>query len=505
MSRHAALPIRVRLTAWYTAVLALVLLGTAALSYSLLARLVAVQAEEALAETASTFFVSVRALGSAAPPAVRAQVVRAAVDRFRYPDRRLLFYDGNALMAASSVPEGAEQRGPFVIRPDAPALLAAVRGRARVAILAPPAAGLSPVRVLVRRPRFGGGRFAVAVLGSTRAEEAFLAAVRSYFVIFIPLALLLAAVVGYFLAAKSLAPVSAMTRQAERIGAANLEERLPVANPGDELGRLAAVLNSLLSRLHGAFEQQRRFMADAAHELRTPVTVIRGEAEVALARPARPEGEYRDALEVVAGESVRLSGIVDDLFTLARADAGQMPLRTTPLYLEELAADTARAIATLAARKHIELTVDAPAELPFTGDEALLRRMLTNLLDNAVKYTPPGGQVRVSAGRTDGRYRIAVSDTGPGVPSEHRDRIFERFHRVEGARTDEGAVEGDAGDRGGGAGLGLPIARWIARAHDGTLVLAESGPAGSRFVVELPAASAEGKPTEAPAAQRHPR
>lgn len=512
MSRRAALPIRVRLTAWYTAVLALVLLGMAALSYSLLARLVAVQAEEALAETASTFFVSLRALGSAAPPAVRAQVVRAAVDRFRYPDRRLLFYDGSTPMAASSVPEGAEQRGPFLIRPDAPTLLATLQRGARVTILPPPAPGLSPVRIYIRRPRFGGGRFAVAVLGSTRPEEAFLAAVRSYFVIFIPLALLLAAAVGYFLATRSLAPVSAMTRQAERIGAANLEERLPVANPGDELGRLAAVLNSLLSRLHDAFEQQRRFMADAAHELRTPVAVIRGEAEVALARSARPEGEYRDTLEVVAGESVRLSGIVDDLFTLARADAGQVPLRPTPLYLEELVAETARAIATLAARKRIELTVAAPAELPFTGDEALLRRMLTNLLDNAVKYTSPGGQVRVSAGRTDGRYRIAVSDTGPGIPPEHRERIFERFHRVEGGHPDDEAASsasagsaGDATDRGGGAGLGLPIARWIAQAHHGTLTLAETGPAGSRFVVELPAAPTDVHLTESTPAQRRPR
>ncbi len=512
MSRGGALPIRVRLTAWYTAVLALVLLGMAALSYSLLQHLVALQAEEALAETASTFLVSLRALGSAAPPTVRAQVVSAAVDRFRYPDRRLLVYFGSALVGASSGPAEAEQRGPFLVEPQAPALLAVVQRGQRVAILPPPAPGLSPVRVYVRHPRFGGGRFAVAVLGSTRGEERFLAAVRGYFLVFIPLALLLAAAVGYFLAAKSLAPVSDMTRQAERIGAANLEDRLPVANPGDELGRLAAVLNSLLSRLHDAFEQQRRFMADAAHELRTPVAVIRGEADVALARPQRAEAEYRDSLEVVAGESMRLSGIVDDLFTLARADAGQVPLRATPLYLEELVTDTVRALTTLAARKQIELSVAAEEELPFTGDEALLRRMLTNLVDNAVKYTPPGGRVRVSAGRADHRYRVTVSDTGPGIPLEHRDRIFERFHRVEGARPatptsappGDGGTAGDVGERGGGAGLGLPIARWIAQAHHGTLTLAATGPEGSTFVVELPAPAGV-NPTEIAAAQPLPR
>ena len=500
-SRPMALPIRVRLTLWYTAVLALVLTGMAALTYSVLARIAARQAEQSLRETAATVMVSLRVLGAATPPGLRAQVVAGAADRFRYADRRILIYEDGQPIVASSMPPQDRAPGPFEMPATAPPLTAAIRSGRSIVMLPPPRPGASAVRAYIRRPRFGRGRFAVVVLGSTRREDELLADVRRYFGVFIPLALLLAAVVGYFLAAKSLAPVAAMTRQAELIGASNLDERLPVANPADELGRLASVLNSLLSRLHDAFEQQRRFMADAAHELRTPVAVIRGEAEVSLARGARESAEYRDALGVVAGESARLSGIVDDLFTLARADAGEVPVRPRAMYLDEVVTETTRAVASLAARDQIQVTVDAPEEMPYTGDEALLRRMLMNLLDNAVKYTPPGGRIRVSARRRGDTYRVAVSDTGPGIPPGDRERIFQRFHRLDQAR-----LSGPAGEaRESGAGLGLPIARWIAEAHGGRLLLAESTPAGSTFLAELPmgggGGAAEGEAGKVPAAE----
>lgn len=497
-SSRLALPIRVRLTLWYTGVLAVVLVAMAALTYSALSRIAARQAEQTLRETAATVLVSLRVLGSATPPALRSRAVAAASDRFRYADRRILLYDDGQPVVASLAPPD-RSASPFQLSPSDRRLVAAVRSGRRSVLLPPPQPGLSAVRAHIRHPRFAGGRLAVVVLGSTRAEDALLADVRRYFLVFIPLALLVAALVGYFLAARSLAPVAAMARQAERIGASNLGERLPVANPGDELGRLAAVLNSLLSRLHDAFEQQRRFMADAAHELRTPVAVIRGEAEVTLAGSAPDSAEYRDALGVVAGESARLSGIVDDLFTLARADAGEVPVRPRPLYLDEVVSETSRAVSTLAAHDHIQLTVDAHEEMPYTGDEALLRRLLMNLLDNAVKYTPPGGRIHVTAGRRGDRYRLTVSDTGPGIPPGDRDRIFQRFHRVDQARTSAPAAEA----RQTGAGLGLPIARWIAEAHGGRLLLAESTPAGSTFVAELPVPGAvAGEPNgKVPAAE----
>ncbi len=472
-------PIRARLTLWYTAVLAAVLLGLAAVSYALLRRQVALQTEQGLAETARTVLVSMRAVGAATPPRQRARAVAEAASRFRYPDRRVLFYDGLRPLGGSAPPEEAAGREPFLVSPEAPELRAALAAGTRDVLLPAPGPGLSPVRAHIRPPRRGGARLAVVVLGSTRDEEEFLRDVRAYFALFIPLSLLVAALVGYFLAAKSLAPVDAIIRQAERMGAADLDARLPVANPRDELGRLARVLNSLLDRLRDAFALQRRFMADAAHELRTPVAVIRGEAEVTLSRQDRASAEYRDSLAVVAGEAQRLTGIVDDLFILARADAGQVPLRPAPVYLEELVAETVRALATLAAGKGIELKLDAPAELPFTGDEALLRRLLTNVLENAVKFTPPGGRIAVIAARRGPRYLVTVSDTGAGVLEADRERIFERFHRAQTEPPGEPSEHG--------AGLGLPIARWIARAHGGELLLAASGPSGSSFVIELPA------------------
>src|SRR5580704_1069606 len=185
--------------------------------------------------------------------------------------------------------------------------------------------------------------------------------------------LVLAGTCGYFLARKSLAPVVAMGEHARRIGAINLHERLPVLNANDELGQLATIFNELLDRLDQSFDRQRRFMADASHELRTPVAILRGEAEVALSRPDRKPEEYRESLAVLRAESQRLTHIVEDLFTLARADAGQHPLSPHEFYLDELVADCTRTTRTLALAKHITLACDAVQEMPINADETLLR------------------------------------------------------------------------------------------------------------------------------------
>jgi signal transduction histidine kinase len=218
-------------------------------------------------------------------------------------------------------------------------------------------------------------------------------------------------------------------------------------------------------------EQQRRFMADASHELRTPLSIVRGESEVALTRERSAE-ELRDALSVIQHESELLTSIVDDLFLLARADAGQRLLHPTRFYLNELLADAARAVRTLADEKQIALEVDAPHDVTIEADERLLARMIGNLLENAVKYTPRGGRVTVAL-TADGANVITVRDTGGGIAESERVRIFERFHR--GANAHEGE----------GAGLGLAIARSIAELHGGRLELVESSNAGSVFRVTL--------------------
>jgi heavy metal sensor kinase len=302
----------------------------------------------------------------------------------------------------------------------------------------------------------------------------------------VPIALLLAGGGGWFLAHKSLAPVVTMSEQARRIGAENLDERLPVANPRDELGRLAVVFNELLARLSAAFAQQRQFMADASHELRTPLSVVQTAASVTLEQPRREESDYRDALAVIGDQARRLSRIVEDMFTLARADSGRRPLTLGSFYLDELIGETARAASVLAARKGVTIEAAESAEVLYYGDEDLLRQMLLNLLDNAIRHTPAGGAVRVSLAQFDSTCEVVVADTGAGIPVEAQPHIFERFYRLDKARSRSGADAKGNGANGSGAGLGLSIARWVAEAHGGTIRLARSDASGTAFAVELP-------------------
>ena len=274
-----------------------------------------------------------------------------------------------------------------------------------------------------------------------------------------------------------------MSSQAGHIGTGNLHERLAVQNERDELGHLARSFNSLLDRLSESFERQQRFMADASHELRTPVAIMRGEAEVALSRKTRSADEYRESLSALQKESERLTHIVEDLFTLTRADAGQYPIQPREFYLDELITDCVHSARTLALAKKISLNFEGAEESPVRADESLLRRMILNLLDNAIKYTPEGGRVTVTCSKIGDQYALSITDTGIGIPVELQPRIFERFFRADKARS---RPESD----GGGAGLGLSISRWIAEAHHGRLELTRSDSTGSTFTAFLPAKAA---------------
>jgi two-component system OmpR family sensor kinase len=292
------------------------------------------------------------------------------------------------------------------------------------------------------------------------------------------LSLLLAGLGGWLLTGRTLAPVATMAESTQQITAENLEERLPVANPRDELGRLASNFNSLLARLSASFAQQRQFMADASHQLRTPLSIMRTAAQVTLERTQRQEGEYRDALAIIEQQTQRLSRIVEDMFTLARADSGGIVAQVAELYLDEVLTEAAHDATVLATRKGIKLEGLPLTEARYRGDEGLLRQMFINLLDNAVNYTPAGGVVRVALDEHPSEYRISISDTGVGIPAEAQPHIFERFFRVEKAGT-QGANRN-------GAGLGLSIARWIAEVHKGRLELQHSDETGSTFAVYLP-------------------
>ncbi|MDQ3919393.1 MAG: ATP-binding protein, partial [Acidobacteriota bacterium] len=338
-------------------------------------------------------------------------------------------------------------------------------------------------RVGVRRVDVAasGKAYHVVISRSFNLVTREMASIRLTLYLAVPLALVVAGLGGWFLARRSLAPVAEMTERARRISAENLGERLPVVNPRDELGLLAETFNGLLRRLNSSFDLQRRFMADASHELRTPISVMRTATGVTLERDGREEGEYRDALKVVDEQAQRLTRIVEDMFTLARADTGRLAPRRERFRLDELLAETIRAAEVLGARKGLRVEAGRLEETPYVGDEGLLRQMILNLLDNAIKYTPPGGSVVATLERVPAGHAVSISDTGPGIPPEARAQIFERFYRVDKSRS-----RADSNGAGSGAGLGLSIARWIAEVHHGQLDLQLSGPTGSTFVATLP-------------------
>lgn len=321
------------------------------------------------------------------------------------------------------------------------------------------------------------------VLASESAEavEAELRTVAEILAIIVPLCLLAAAAGGYMLARKSLAPVKEMAEAAEQISSRNLTQRLPIGNPHDELGLLAQTFNRLFGRLHDTFEQQRRFMSDASHELRTPMSVALTATQVSLTNRETPPEALFETLEVVQSQMLRLRRVVEDMFTLAQADSGSYTPSFSPFYLDEVVVESARAGRVLGDAKGVGVNLATPGSgLEANGDEGLVRQLLLILIDNAVKYTPAGGRVDVQLAATREAYRITVRDTGCGIPKDDQAHIFDRFYRVDKSRSRKNPGAGS------GAGLGLSIARWIAGIHRGTVSLEASGASGSVFTVVLP-------------------
>jgi heavy metal sensor kinase len=290
-----------------------------------------------------------------------------------------------------------------------------------------------------------------------------------------PFALLLAGGGGWLLAHRALTPVARMTEAARRIGAAHLAERLQETGTGDELDRLATTLNAMLSRLDDAFHQMRRFSADASHELQTPLTILKGELEVALRTPRRPEA-YQEVLRSALEEIDRIATLVEGLMLLARADAGMLRLDLRPVELDQLLQDVYGRTKVLADAKHLTLCLGIVEPVAIEGDYERLRRLLLNLVDNAIKYTPAGGQVTLSVQYCTQWASLHVSDTGIGLSQAEQEHIFQRFYRTATARS-QGAE---------GSGLGLCIAYSIAAAHGGSIQVDSTPGRGSRFTVLLP-------------------
>lgn len=463
--------VRGRLTLWYVSALALILILFGVAVYVIFSRALHRRVDQ---ELRATIEISITSLnhdtqeGQSPPSAAQSTAAELS-----HPQQAMMIFD------------------------DSGQLLATHRGEEDFPVQLPERAGIPEAdvylytvknqegrnhRIAVRRVTIPPANTPYIILASQplRLVEAELESLREILYFAAPIVLLIAGIGGWFLARQGLAPVTAMARSAREIGAGSLDRQLPVVNARDELGQLATTFNDLLARLNAAFEEQRRFMADASHELRNPLSVMSTAAGVTLKKEHRAEDEYREALQIVAEQTRRLSRIVNDMFMLARADSGQYPLRKRTLYLDDLLEEVARAGSVLATDKSASVKLSNLPEAVFHGDEDLLRQMLLNLVDNAVKFTPTDGIVTLSLERYDNNYLLSVADSGPGIPAEERQHIFERFYRADRKRS-------RVPD--GGAGLGLSISRWIARAHDGDIELGDSETTGTKFIVRLPVAN----------------
>jgi heavy metal sensor kinase len=338
-----------------------------------------------------------------------------------------------------------------------------------------------PMRFLVKQIRLHDHVF-LARLGIPVQEiHETLEAFRRYLLMLAPLLLLAAAGGGYWLSRRALAPVDQLTRAARQITGTSLGSRLEHSHTGDELQRLADTLNEMLDRIEVAFRRVTEFTADASHELRTPVALIRTEAELALRRSRNSE-EYRAALEHILGEAERTTRLLEQLLALARTDAGREFLEARDLNLGDLMEQSAQAWSGVANAKELRFVRDlSPAAVTVKGDEAALRRVIDILMDNAVKYSHERGVIRLGLHAESDAAVITVQDDGIGIAADEQEKIFERFYRVDKARSRQM----------GGAGLGLSIAQWIVQKHGGMIAVRSEAGTGSTFEVRIPLSAAQ--------------
>ena len=324
-------------------------------------------------------------------------------------------------------------------------------------------------RVLTDYVEHAGHAYIAAVIAPLAPLRAQHAEIIGATVLGIAVGLAVAAAGGWFIGRQTLKPLTRMAAQARRINERNPTERLTAPPVNDELGDLATSFNELLARLAAALNFQRQFMADASHELRTPVSVVRTATQVTLSKNSRTNEEYRESLAIIGEQATRLSRLVDAMFLLSRAEAHGIPLCPEFVNLDDLVAESAQAVRVLAGQRGVKVVIGGDEEVGFTGDDALLRRMVGNLFDNGIRHAD--GIVTARLERSIDRVVLRVTNDGKGIPLDHQSRVFERFVRF-------GESEG--------AGLGLPIARWIAEAHGGSLVLERSEPGSTAFTVTLP-------------------
>lgn len=456
--------LRVRLTAWHVAVMVVVLAIYAA----------------------AVLLIVTRNASRALDARLRSDFRWAAGMAEREPDGSLSWFEGDPWNEESPWLQVWTLDGALIYRtavarrlpvPESEALLDRTDGRI-VSVASDPA----PFRILGGRTVIGGDPMVVQVGRSEALMRQEVGELALVLLLGLPLSVGAAGLGGYYLARGALAPIANMTERARAITASRLGERLPIDNPDDELGRLATVFNETLGRLDSSFTQMRRFTANVSHELRTPLTAIRSVGEVALREP-RDAGSYRAVVESMLEEADRLSGLVDRLLTVSRADSGDRSRARDAIDLAELADNVVGHLGVLAEEKEQSVVVVCDGRPACRGDRIVLRQAVINLVDNAIKYTPAGGEIELRVSAANGSAILEVSDTGPGIPEHHAPRLFDRLYRAAGSEAAD-AVGTLAG--GAGAGLGLAIARWAVEVNRGRLSYEREQGRGSTFRMTLP-------------------
>lgn len=450
-------PIRVRLTAAFALAMASVLAGSGLFLYLRLGSHLALALDRELRLRAQDLTALVSQPGASLVGDGRASFVERGESYAQLLDPRGRVLDATSPLGSAALLTPRELR----------AARAATIFADRASV-----AGLDEPSRMLATPVTRAGRRLVLVVGATRQDGTeTLASFRNELLIAGPAALALASIVGYLLAGLSLRQVESMRRRAAAISARTPGERLPVPPTGDELERLGDTLNEMLDRLENALEREREFVADAGHELRTPLALLRTELELAL-RQAASEEELREAVRQSSREADRLGQLAEDLLLIARSDQGRLPLRGEDIDVDELFGAVASRFAWRAQDEGRHLTAEPANGLRVRGDRLRLEQALGNMIDNALRYGE--GRVVLAASSGKGCVRLHVKDSGPGFSAEFRDRAFERFTRADPARGR------------GGAGLGLAIVRAIAEAHGGTAHAAAAHPAGADVWLVLP-------------------
>jgi len=457
----AAPSIRLRLTGWYSVVLFLMLVVYASATF------LAVRHEflEQLDEQLHDDFETAEGFLSAAPDG------RMAWSGDRHHDADDERDRGSDVWTANGEP--VYRSGASGVLP--PVALAATTAAARYESLTVDA---HRWRTLTGTTLVGGRSVVLRVSRSEERLRAQLWEILVVLVLGLPLVVALAGAGGYVLARRALTPIEHLATEARRITADRLHDRLSVPNPSDEIGRLAAVINETFARLESSFDQLRRFTADASHELRTPLAVIRGIGEMEL-KETRTAAEYKDAIGSMLEEVDRLTSLVDTLLRLSHGDAGTVRLSREAVDVGRLVRDIASSLAILAEERGQRLTVDAGDGVSVIADRLVLREAITNVIDNAIKYSPKTSDILIRVRQQSDRAVLEVVDHGPGVAPEHRERIFDRFFRIDEARTRES----------GGTGLGLAIAKWAVHVNGGAISVEDAPTGGSVFRIVLPLAT----------------